>query len=154
MFPRMVESLGLSSTVTYCGPVYGEQKKQLLASADLFVFPSFHPTESLPLVILEAMSYAVPVVATPDGGIPDMVEEGVTGFLVPKRNAQALADRLEQLIARPELRKAMGSRGRERFLQRFTLERFETDLRGIFEQALAAHLVPRADDSVARGHPS
>jgi glycosyltransferase involved in cell wall biosynthesis len=71
------------------------------------------------------MQFSLPIVSTFEGGIPDVVENGVTGFLVPQKDVEALADKLEILIKSPELRKQMGAAGRKKYEEEFTLERFE-----------------------------
>ena len=131
----------LEGHVSYVGPRYGSEKKNLLAGADLLVFPAF--SEAFPLVVLEAMSFALPVVSTNQGGIPDMVEEGVTGFLVPPGDERLLTDRLERLIRDPDLRKAMGHAGRQRFLERFTREKFDEKFCSILES-----IVPSVDEPI------
>src|SRR5207247_9173249 len=130
----LVAEASMGDAVSYVGPKYGEEKMRIMAESDIFVFPSFQ--ECLPLVILEAMSSSLPVVATGQGGIPDLVEDGVTGFLVPVGDAAAVADRLATLIQQPGLRATMGDKGRERFLERFTLDRFDAGIGSIFERVL------------------
>jgi len=133
-FEALVTEAGMGDAVRYVGPKYGEEKMRIMAESDIFVFPSFQ--ECLPLVILEAMSSSLPVVATGQGGIPDLVEDGVTGFLVPVGDSAAVADRLATLIQQPDLRVAMGEKGRERFLERFTLDKFDAGIGSIFEKVL------------------
>jgi glycosyltransferase involved in cell wall biosynthesis len=118
-----IEQLGLSEVVSYRGKQYGEEKQQAFAEADIFAFPTWH--DCFPLVLPEAMSWSLPVVSTFEGGIPDVVEDGVTGFLVPQRDVAALAAKLETLIGNPALRQQMGAAGRERYEREFTLVRFE-----------------------------
>lgn len=84
----------------------------LYASADVFVLPTHR--EGFPNVVLEAMAHGLPVIATPVGAIPEAVEDGVTGVLVPARDAGALAGALQRLCADPELRATLGRAGRER----------------------------------------
>src|SRR5690606_13184327 len=81
------------------------------ASADVFAFPS--TTETLGLVALESMASGVPVVGADAGGIPFVIDEGRTGFLVQPGDADALTDRLEQLIGDPGLRGRMGAAARQ-----------------------------------------
>jgi asparagine synthase (glutamine-hydrolysing) len=133
-FEALLSEGGMRGAVRYVGPKYGEEKMRIMAESDIFVFPSFQ--EGLPIVVLEAMSAALPVVATKQGGLPDLVEDGVTGFLVPVRDASAVADRLATLIEDPDLRAAMGERARERFLERFTLEKFDVAIGSILEKVL------------------
>lgn len=149
-FAMLVRRDGLAERVSYLGPKYGTEKECLLAAADVFVFPTFYASESFPQVVLEAMSFALPVVSTPEGAIPDMVEDGVTGFLVPQRDEAALADRLETLVLQPGLRTMMGQKGRERFLDRFTVGLFEKHLCSILESAFPAE--PQVKGRAVRGH--
>lgn len=89
-----------------------------LAAADVFCLPSWF--EAMPLSILEAMASGLPVVATGVGDIPRVVEDGVTGTLVPARSTEKLAAALEQLLSDPDERRRMGAAGRARVEERFT----------------------------------
>jgi L-malate glycosyltransferase len=86
--------------------------------AGLFVLPSYY--EGLPTTILEAMACGLPVVATDVGGIPDQVEEGVTGYLVPPGRPDLLAERMCRLLADASLRGEMGRRGRLKVEKEFS----------------------------------
>ena len=77
------------------------------------------------MVILEAMAAALPVVSTREGGIPDEVEEGVSGLLCEKANPKALADAIACLLSDPSLRERMGLAGRERYQRYYTATCFE-----------------------------
>lgn len=137
-FHVRMEELRLSHRVRYLGPVYGDAKDALFDAHDIFVFPTFYAQEAFPLVLLEAMQKALPIVTTFEGAIPAIVEDGVTGYLVPQRDATALADRLEQLVADSELRARMGEAGRKRYADHFTLAHFEKALcAALLEAALA-----------------
>jgi glycosyltransferase involved in cell wall biosynthesis len=113
----------------------------LIPHLDLLALPSF--TEGLPNVVLEAMAAAVPVVATAVGGTPEVVEEGVTGHLVSPGDAEALAERLAQVLASPE-RQAMGRCGRARVLREFTFagqaRQYERFFEGLLFRRQAAAL--------------
>jgi starch synthase len=96
---------------------------QLLSHASVFVCPSVY--EPFGLINLEAMACRVPVVASAVGGIPEIVEDGRTGLLVPlgtdlERFARDLALAINELLANPERAKAMGAAGRQRVLDSFT----------------------------------
>ena len=93
----------------------------LYARAAVVVLPSY--SEGLPLCVVEAMAHGRPVVATSVGGIPDLVVEGETGFLVPPRDAEALREAIQKLIDDPALRARMGAAGRERIIELCSLER-------------------------------
>ena len=129
-----IESLGLENKVMYVGKKYGAEKNSYWQKADVFVFPTYF--ETFGLVNLEAMQYSLPVVSTYEGGIPDVVEDGVTGFLVSQKDVHALADKLEILIKKPELRKQMGEAGRSKYEEEFTLEKFENRMLNIITEVL------------------
>lgn len=129
---------GIAHLVDVIGPRFGRDKFHELERADIFVLPSF--TECVPLSILEAMQFGLPVVATCVGGIPDIIQEGVNGFLVPPRSSKELTVRLKQLLVDKNLRIQMGHSARERFMQKFTLSKFYEGLTDIFEQVLQGRL--------------
>lgn len=111
--------------VAYHGRKYGKDKEAFFQSADMFVFPTFYHNECFPLVLLETMGHGLPCISTPEGGIPGIVDDGKTGYLVPKHNAEALAYKMEQLLVDADLRHKMGQAGWEKFEKEFTLEVFE-----------------------------
>lgn len=125
-FERRVVDLGLASQVRYLGPVYGSAKNASLGDHDVFVLPT--RDDAFPLVLLEAMEQGLPVVSTLEGGIPDIVKDGETGFLVAPTDVDSLTDRLETLLADAPLRLRMGELGRDRYLHLFTLAQFEQNL--------------------------
>lgn len=135
-FAREVECRGLERSVIYYGRKYGDDKMLFYRSADIFVFPTYYHNECFPLVLLEAMEHGVACISTDEGGIPGIIEQGKTGFIVEKRNVAQLAEYIEILINSPELCKEMGKVGREKFLREFTLDRFETRITGILEDCL------------------
>lgn len=132
-FNNVVDSYGLNDCVTYYGRKYGHEKETFFKHADMFVLPSY--TEAFPLTTLEAMQHGLPIVATNVGGISAQVEDGVNGLLIGGNTPimentfrpcpKELADALETLILKPQLREEMGRAGREKFEKEFTLERFE-----------------------------
>ena len=104
--------------VQFLGGVSDEQLNQLYQACDLFVAPSLY--ESFGLIYLEAMNYGKPVIGCRAGGIPEVVEDGVTGILVEPEAPQALAEAILRLVRGPELLHTMGQAGRRRLLDRFT----------------------------------
>lgn len=99
---------------------------------DMVVLPSF--TEGLPNVALEAMAAGRPVVGTAVGGIPEVVDDGCTGFLVPPTNPLALAERIVALLNAPERRQAMGAAGRLRVERHFEFAAHANRYRELFER--------------------
>lgn len=122
----------LRDFVQFLGVRTGDNKWEAYAEADIFVFPSFFENEGMSRVVLEAMHFEIPVVATCWRGMPSMVEDGKSGFLVPIKDSQALADKIALLLNNPELRKKMGKRGREIYLENFTVEKFWRNMEEAF----------------------
>ncbi len=134
--------LGLAERVEFLGLRKRAEVVALLANADLLVAPSV-PTaggkrEGLPVVLIEAMAAGVPVVASHLSGIPELVENEVTGLTVPPGDATALADAIERLAADPALRDRLACAGRARVEAEFDLDRNARRLIGLFEGAMAS----------------
>ena len=125
MFQAEVVKRRLESMVVYHGRKYGKDKEAFLNSADIFIFPTFYHNECFPLVLLEAMEHGLPCISTTEGGIPGIIDNGKTGFLVPKYDVAVLADKILLLLNDSVLRSNMGKAGREKFEKEFTLEVFE-----------------------------
>lgn len=129
----LAEELGISDRVVFAGERH--DVPAFLAASDLFVLSS--NSEGLPLSMVEAMATGLPVVSTAVGGIPALVADGETGFLVPSGDVDALAAKLAALKADPELAKAMGKRGRQLALGRYSAERMMASYMDIYEALLA-----------------
>jgi glycosyltransferase involved in cell wall biosynthesis len=110
---------------------------RLFAEADLFVLPT--RADSHAIASLEAMATGLPVISTPVGGVVDVVEDGVTGYLVPKDDLAALAERITRLRYDRDLRHRMGIRGRERVESRFNAETIASTVVDLLERAADAH---------------
>jgi glycosyltransferase involved in cell wall biosynthesis len=146
-FFETVRQNGLEDVIEYVGPKYGDDKWKLFGQSDVFVLPSF--MEAFPLVVLEAMASSLPVVATNVGAIPDMIEEGVNGYLVEPRDPEALTARLSRLLRDCELRSSLGEMGRKRFLSYYTVASFENNLESVFCRVLGT-----SDDANVRSRCS
>lgn len=125
MFQAEVVKRRLESMVVYHGRKYGKDKETFLKTADVFVFPTFYPNECFPLVLLEAMQHHLPCISTTEGGIPGIIDDGKTGFLVPKHDTATLADKIGTLLTDADMCQYMGEAGRRKFENEFTLEVFE-----------------------------
>ena len=109
----------------------------MLNRSDVFVLTS--KWEGLPRSIIEAMRAGLPVIASDVGGVSELVEEGITGYLVPRDDADTLKDRLETLIDNSQLRLQMGMAGYQRFIDKFTFERMLKETVEVYEEALQKH---------------
>ena len=96
----------LEDLVQYVGWVSGEKKHQLLSNSDLYILPSYN--EGLPISILEAMSYHLPIISTPVGGTAEVVREDVNGFLIDPGDKAAMITRIKRFIDEPKLLTEMG----------------------------------------------
>ncbi len=135
-FQEKVTALGLNEEVHYAGRKYGIEKEAAYQQADIFTLPTFYHNECFPLVLLEAMQFSLPIVATYEGGIPEIIEEGKTGFLVQQQDADALAEKLEILINNSETRNQMGASARTKYEQEFALHQFENNMLQILNTTL------------------
>jgi glycosyltransferase involved in cell wall biosynthesis len=111
-YVRLADQLGIQRRVTWTGPVEDPAGEGLYAACDIVCLLS--RDEGFGLVIAEAMAHARPVVATAVGGVPEVVEAGVTGYLVPPGDIAGAADAIERLVTQPDLRVRLGRAGRLR----------------------------------------
>lgn len=121
-------SLSLGDRVAFLGD--REDVPELLAGLDLFVLASRF--EAMPMTVLEAMASGLPVVASRVGGVPELVEEGITGLTVPADDEVALREAIAGLLADAGRRTAMGEAGRRRAMDRFELRRTIRRLEGLY----------------------
>lgn len=111
------EFMKAQSSINYLGQQ--NNIRHILSQSDIFVLPSYR--EGLPRTSMEAASMGLPIVTTDVVGCRETVDEGITGFLVPPKNSQALADAIEKLILHPLLREKMGKEGREKAIREFDI---------------------------------
>ncbi|MHC4829170.1 MAG: glycosyltransferase family 4 protein [Planctomycetota bacterium] len=114
----LARSLGVRDRVSFLG--FRSDVPSLLRVFDVFAFPSL--LEGLGTSVLDALSARLPVVASRTGGIPEMIEDGETGLLVPPKDAVALGEALVRLLGDPALAKRLGEAGRARVEREFTIE--------------------------------
>ena len=109
---HFIERHRLSGQVQIIGPIYGDEKEKLFRNSDIFLFPSHQ--EAFPLVVLEAMQWGLPVVASDVGCIPEIVVNGETGYIVDHTNIGRMSECVAELVSDPWKRRAMGNAGHER----------------------------------------
>ncbi len=112
-----VRALGLQDVVTFTGPLAPPQVAEEFKKADSVVLASFG--EGIPVVLMEAFSHGRPVIATYVGGIPELVQNGKNGYLVPPGSAPELTGAITRLLADPEAAREMGRKGRETIVSRY-----------------------------------
>jgi len=115
---------------------------QLLAIMDIFVLCSI--SEGLPMTLLEAMAAGKPIIATNVGGIPEIIEHGINGVLIPPDNPDILADAIKKLIDDTEKAKQMGSMAREKFENNFTLSTMVKNYEEVYESFITSRLLQKS----------
>lgn len=124
---KLQRALALDGIVTFVGAQPFERVLEHYAEADVFVLPAITATDGrrdvTPNVLIEAMAMKLPVVSTTSGGIPEIVEDGVSGILVPPRDAAALAAAITRLAGDASLRTELGANARRRVEERFDINR-------------------------------
>jgi glycosyltransferase involved in cell wall biosynthesis len=113
----------------------GNEKWQLFAQADVFVFCPIAP-EGHPWVIVEAMAAGLPVIATNQGAIAESVIDGENGYIVPENNPQAIAEKLTSLLQNETWRKKMSEASKKRYSAYFTEEKMVGNLSNVFYEIL------------------
>jgi glycosyltransferase involved in cell wall biosynthesis len=108
----------------------------LLPGIDVFTISSY--TEAFPMAVLEAMSCGIPIVATAVGGLPEMIDDGVEGILVPPRSPRKLAEAWYELVTDPRRRKSMGQRAAIRVRREFTAGEMARRYEALFEELMGA----------------
>jgi glycosyltransferase involved in cell wall biosynthesis len=117
---ELIEKLDLSSSVELLGWIDPVKRDELLKTTWVYTLPSYN--EGLPMSVLEAMSYGIPVVTTDVGGIPELIEHGINGFMVTPGHIQGLATSLISLLNNTEYNIKIGECGRRTILSRFSRE--------------------------------
>jgi glycosyltransferase involved in cell wall biosynthesis len=152
----LASSLGIQERVHFLGQ--RRDVDRILSQSQISVLVS--NWEGFPLSILEAMRAGLPVVASGVGGVAEAVADGKTGYVVPQGDAEALRNRIERLVASPDLRVELGTNGRRRYEQHFTLDRLVAKTLLVYQNVLAGRSShpslsrPRAEASSAVGDPS
>lgn len=131
-----VADLSLEQHVTLLGPQL--RLESFYRGIDIYVHPS--NSEGCSMAILEAMSYGLPVIAASTGGTPEIVLEGVSGLLVPNRSPSELAKAVMRLMDRPEERKALGTAGRERVRDHFSVVQMVAGYEALYIRAMQPFL--------------
>ena len=130
---------GLAERARFPGVVNQDDVPGLLAAADLVVVPSVRDdrgnVDGLPNVVLEALAVGAAVISTPAGGITSVARDGVTAAIVPERDVEALAARIDELLRDPERRRSLGHAARELMRRECTWERYAARLDEIYAQA-------------------
>lgn len=105
-YEALAQELGIAERCEFLGWVSGSEKERLFERAAVYCLPSKH--EGMPMGVLEAMAHGIPAIATPVGGVPQIIQDGVNGFLIPVDGVDELSNVLAWVIGSPELRERAG----------------------------------------------
>jgi glycosyltransferase involved in cell wall biosynthesis len=129
------DRMGLAEAVEMPGSLEGEALMRAYAGASCFVLPTYK--EGLPVVLLEAMAAGLPIITTGVGGIPDLIEDGVNGYLIEPGEPAALADRILELAAHPEVAQRMGEANVAKVKGAYELSAVAARMAEVYRMALA-----------------
>jgi glycosyltransferase involved in cell wall biosynthesis len=130
----LCENINVSEYVEFPGWIIGQEKMKYLAQADVCQLPSYF--EGLPSSILEAMAAGLPVIATRVGGIPDIIEDGINGYLIQPGNTEAMQEKLLLLLSSPDLREKFGKANKLKAKEKFDINIIIPQLCSVYEQVL------------------
>ena len=133
---RHAEALGINPLVKFHGALNHDEVRALYASCDAFVLSSF--AEGIPVVLMEAMASGVPCLSTRIAGIPELIENGESGFLASPSSLDELTERMRQMIHDPALCNRLAINGRKRVCEDYDLERNIAGLAQLFQRRLRA----------------
>jgi D-inositol-3-phosphate glycosyltransferase len=132
------KQLGMEDLVTFLGSRNQDTLPYYYSAAEVVIVPSHY--ESFGMVALEAMACGRPVVASETGGLAFLIKDGETGFHVPAADVDALTDRLSQLLADPQLRRRMGSRGQQ-VAQNYSWEKVTKSILSMYQSVLTEDVI-------------
>jgi len=139
---QLIEGMGIERQVKLLGWKTHDEVKMLLEESHVLVAPSLTSEdgdqEGIPNAIKEAMASGLPVISTFHSGIPELVTDGVSGFLVPERDVASLADSLAYLIRHPEKCNEMGKAGRMQVEQKFNIHHLNKELEELYLRVMQA----------------
>ncbi len=124
---RLARKLGIADRVLFPGFVQYDAVSELISSSDMLIMPSVvHSSgdrDGIPTVIMECLMHRVPVIATDVSGIAEVIEDGVTGFLIPEKDPEAIAHAVIKMVGDRDAALAMAERGRSKVRELFDPER-------------------------------
>ncbi len=137
-FEEQARKLGISERLHFPGWLGGSACKDLLRSATVFVLPSHF--EGLPMAVVEAAAFGVPIIATRVGALPDFLVDGVSALLVPPRDPAPLREALIRVLDCPNIRERLSAGGRNAFLEHFDIAKIARQLDDVYREVELARL--------------
>jgi len=133
-FKEFKDKLKKINNIKYLGPLYGKKKFAELSKSDVLVFPTKYKNENFPVVLLEAMAYGLPSVASDNGSIPEIIENNFNGIILKKNNANECAKCLQKYILNYKLLKRHSFNAKNKYKLNYTFQNFEKKLFKIFHK--------------------
>jgi len=134
---EMIDRYGLNESVYLKGPIFGEKKWKVYQDSDIFLFPTRFKQESFPLVILEAMQFGLPVIASRIGAIPEIINHGKNGFILDPSDHEGFARVIRELIGQKEMLHRIGMAARQKYLENYTTVHLEKNIRDLYENCFS-----------------
>jgi colanic acid/amylovoran biosynthesis glycosyltransferase len=135
---RLAQELGIEQSVAFAGWISHDDVVRVMEDSHILIAPSVIASdgdeEGIPNVIKEAMATGMPVISTRHGGIPELLEDNVSGLLVPERDDEALANRIGFLIDHPAAWALIGREARRRIEADFDIDKLNNELVSLYEQ--------------------
>ena len=140
----LISELGIKNYVKFLGAVEQNEVSKLYQQAHIFILPSITANngdqEGIPIVLMEAQATGLPIISTYHSGIPEVVVDGKSGFLIPEKDVDALTKKLEYLIEHPELWSKVGNYGRKFIEEKYDIEKLNLQLIKIFNASLTDNM--------------
>jgi glycosyltransferase involved in cell wall biosynthesis len=146
-FRRLAADIGVSNHVHFVGHVSDERLQELYACCDVFAMPS--KGEGFGIVFLEAMRNGKPCIGGNHGGTPEVIDDGVTGFLVEHGDVYGLAEKIRKLVESPELRSRMGSEGKLKVQRHYLFDCFDRNWRLLLDDLLRPEKAASGSPAIA-----
>ena len=130
----LIKKYHLQENVFFLGTKIGDEKWNVFCETDIFCFPTYVPSETFGLVLVESMQFKVPIIATRWNGIPLVLNEGKDGLLVNIKDPSDLATKIELLLADESLRIELGENGRRKYLDKYSISTFISNMDEVFKE--------------------
>lgn len=134
-YMALAEELGINGNCDFLGWTTGKQKEDAIRASRIYCLPSKH--EGMPMSVLEAMSYGLATIATPVGGVPQVIQDGANGYLMPVDDSDRLAQIINALLDDDASVARIGAAGRKTIVDSFGMESFVRDLIHVYEEVSA-----------------
>lgn len=135
---RIIAEGGIKEKVEFLGSVTGERLNDFYMATDVLIFPSMYPYEGCPLILIDALGFGIPVISSREiGAIPEMISDGIDGFLIDPTNPKEIAEKAIMLINDTHKRTEMGKSGRKKYEEEFTKDKNISNIIRTFEDVLS-----------------